>query len=199
MIVRSDRVVSNLSAWDGARAIKKAVAERARELGAHVHPSEVTLEIEREPVASGCRLFRGWWGAGEAMGYLSGLLRDQEPPDTYPARALEKVFQRWIETDGELPEATLVAKVIAYLYDAAGRHEVIFSEKDKHALVQRPDWLAHIRVPEGTQVGGQTRIQFWWVGPRGPSQVGVYFSKNGSIRTEELWIQDVLKGRENSS
>ena len=199
MIVRNDRVVSSVSAWDVERAIKKAVAERAHELGAHVHPREVTLEIEREPVASGCRLFRGWWGGGEAMGYLSGVLRDQEPPDTYPARALEKVFQRWIETDGELPEATLVAKVIAYLYDAAGRHEVISSEKDKHALVQRPDWLAHIRVPEGTQVGGQTRIQFWWVGPRGPSQVGVYFSKNGSIRTEELWIQDVLKGRENSS
>jgi hypothetical protein len=175
------------------QSIKKAVARRAKEFGYRIGQREVTLEFMDAETAPGCRIFRAWWGAGEAQGSLSGLLRDEEEPDTYPGRALGKVFQRWIETAGRLPDARLAATVAAFLYDASDLHRVILSDEDKAAFVKRPEWLPHVQLPETIEVAGQPGIAFWWVGPSGASRMRAYLSSSDQVRTEETFIRDLLK------
>jgi hypothetical protein len=174
------------------QTVKKVVARRAKELGSRVSPRDVTLEFMEADAAPGCRLFHARWGAGEVQGWLSGLIKDEEAPDTYPAQALGKIFRRWIETEGKLPDPTLVATVSAYLYDAADRHNVILNEEEKAQYIRRQEWLRHIRLPTLIEVAGQPGVTFWWVGDGGASEMRVYLAEGGKIRTEETFIQDFL-------
>jgi hypothetical protein len=108
---------------------------------------------------------------------------------------LGKIFNRWIETSGRLPSAKLAASVSAYLYDASCRHNVILSNEDRASFITRPEWLAHVRLPEVSQVPGQPVVTFWWVGPRGVSRMRIYLAEGGRIRTEETFIQEFLNGK----
>ena len=173
--------------------IKKIVARRAKELGDRVGFREISLEFMNAEVAPGCRIFQAWWVAAETQRSLSGLIRDEDAPDTYPAQALGKIFHRWIETEGKLPDARLVATVSAYLFDASNLHQVILSDEDKSAFTSRPEWLPHVRLPEEIEVAGQPGVAFWRVGPLGASLMRVYLSESGQIRTEEVFIQDLLQ------
>jgi hypothetical protein len=174
------------------KSIKKVVAHRAEELGDNVSLREVTLEFMEADPAPGCKIFHAWWGAGEAQRSLSGLIRDEEVADTYPAQALEKVFRRWIETEGRLPEPRLVATVSAYLYDASCRHNVILSDEDKAEFIKQHEWLAYVRLPEVIEVAGQPGVVFWWVASDGVSQMRVYLAEGGRIRTEETFVQEFV-------
>ena len=56
-------------------SLEKIVARRAKELGGHIDARDVTVIFKDSEVAPGCRVFQAWWGAGEARGSLSGLIR----------------------------------------------------------------------------------------------------------------------------
>jgi len=176
--------------------IKELVARRAGELGGRVNPRDVRIEFMETEVAPGCRIFRASWGAGQREDSLSGLVRDGEDPDTYPAQALGKIFRRWIETGGKLPEPAHAARVSAYLYDGSDRRTVILSEEDKAESVKRREWLPHVRLPTLIEVDGRPGVAFWWAGPEGLSEVRFYFDERGRIRTTEKSIQDFLRGEE---
>jgi hypothetical protein len=175
------------------KSIKKAVAHRAKELGDRISHREVTLVFMDAKVAPRCRVFHAWWGAGEAQRSLSGLIRDEEAPDTYPGQALGKIFQRWLETEGKLPDPRHTAMVSAYLLDASGLHKIILSDEDRVSFISRPEWLPHVRLPENIEVTGQPGVIFWWVGPDGASQMCVYLTHRGQVYIEEMFIRDFLK------
>jgi hypothetical protein len=170
--------------------IKKVVARRAQEFGSHISPRDVALDFMEGSVAPGYRLFHARWGAGRTEGTLSGLIEDEEAVDTYPGQALGKVFQRWTETGGKLPDPGLVATVAAYLYDAADRHNLILGEEDKAKFIEQREWLRHVQLPELIEVAGQPGVAFWWVNDRGASRMRIYFDEGGRIRTQEKFIQD---------
>jgi hypothetical protein len=172
--------------------IKKIVSHRAEEFGDRVSPREVTLEIMEADIAQGCRLFHAHWGAGESERSLSGLLRDNEAPDTYPAQALGKVFQRWIETEGKISNARDAAIAVSYLYDPCSRHNVILNNEDKIALINKQEWLPRIKLPQVIEVKGQPGIVFWRVGPKGASQLRAYLAKDGRIQTDETFVHEFL-------
>ncbi|MDD0857534.1 hypothetical protein NHF46_06670 [Arthrobacter alpinus] len=85
---------------DVTQRIREVVAQRSQELGGRglVAPADVSVTLNAEETAPGCRLFAASWGAGRGRGALSGLLRDEDPPDTYPGQALGKLFARWAES-----------------------------------------------------------------------------------------------------
>ncbi|MBA3242260.1 MAG: hypothetical protein H0T60_13610 [Acidobacteria bacterium] len=176
------------------QAIREEVARRAVELGGPTDPRDVTLEFMEAEAAPGCRLFHARWGAGERENSLSGLVMDAEPPDTYPGQALAKIFRRWIETEGSLPDARHAAKVSAYVFNPAGRREVILSEEDRSRLIERSEWLPHVRLPALIELGGQPGVAFWWIGRRGASEMRFYFDEAGRIRIGEKSIRDFLQG-----
>ena len=178
--------------------IKRIVSRRAEEFGDHVSPREVTLEIMEADVAQGCRLFHAYWGAGESQRSLSGLLRDKEAPDTYPAQALGKIFQRWIVSEGKIPNAGHAALVVSYLYDPSSRYNVILTVEDKATLIDKQEWLPYIKPPELIEVSGQQGISFWRVGPSGASQMRVYLDKDRIIQTDEMLVQEFLNGESQS-
>ena len=174
-------------------SIKKAVAIRAREFGDRVSPNEVTLVFMDTDAIPGYRVFHAWWGAGEAQNWLSGLIINDEAPDTYPAQALGKIFHRWMETEGKLPDARLAANVSAYLYDASGQHRVILNEEDKARFIRRPEWQAQVRLPELIEVAGQPGVAFWWINSVGASRMQVYLAGRGKIRTEETFVGEIRR------
>ena len=174
-------------------SLKTVVVRRAMELGSRIDTRDVTVSFMDAEVARGCWVFHAWWGAGEARQSLSGLIKDDEEPDTYPAQALGKIFQRWFETEGKLPDARHIAAVSAYIYDASDLHKLILSDEDKEAFVNRPEWLRYITLPEQIDVSGQPGVKFWRIGPRGASELRIFLSKNGQICTEEVFIQDLLR------
>lgn len=133
------------------RRLRKAVAQRARELGHRIRARVVELELPPEEVAPGCRVFRAWWGPGERGGAVSGLLEQGQAPDTWPQRALGKLFRRWLDRDGELPDPAHVAQVAAYLYDPLGRKTAILSPADLAEHRGRTDWSC--RGGRGTGCG----------------------------------------------
>ena len=167
------------------KAIKKTVAQRAKELGGRVQPRQVTVEWMPGEAAPGCRVFHAHWGAGERAESLSGLVMDHDAPNTYPAQALGKIFRRWIEVKGALPDAKRMASISAFLYDPAARRAVVLTEDHLDALIARPEWLSHIRPPQLIEVAGQPGVAFWWVDARGPSELSVYLDKEGETRTKE--------------
>jgi hypothetical protein len=175
-------------------SLKNAVVRRAAELGGHVRPGDVTLEIRQAEVAPGCHVFRATWGTGRNQGALTGLLQAGEPPDTFPAQALGKLFQGWMEAEGTLPPPEEVASVSAFLYDAGRIHTPILTGEDRSRLVSRPEWQPHVQLPTRIQVAGQPGVAFWWVGPGGPSEVSFYLTDAGTIRSEEKFMRDFLQG-----
>lgn len=174
------------------KAVKKIVAERAKDFGDRISSREVTLDFMEGEPAPGCRLFHARWGGGRREQGLSGLIRDDEPADTYPAQALGKIFQRWLETAGELPDAKTAARVSAFMFDPLKGNEVILSEADKAAFIHRDEWLPHIQLPEKIEVSGQPGVQFWWTGRDSPSRLSMYLTPKGRIRTKEIAIQDFV-------
>ena len=172
--------------------IKEAVAKRSEELGGRVRPQDVSLEFMDMEAAPGCRLFHARWGAGEQESWLSGLIRDEEAPDTYPGQAMAKVFHRWLETEGALPDAKVAAKVAAYLLDPADRHRLILNEDDKARLISRDEWRPHVQLPEVIEEAGQPGIRFWWVGPSGASEMNITLGEGERIHTKERLIRDLL-------
>lgn len=172
--------------------IKEVVARRSEELGGRVRPQDVSIEFMDTDAAPGCRLFHARWGAGEREGWLSGLIRDGEAPDTYTGQAMAKIFRRWLETEGALPDAKLAAKVAAYLLDPADRHRMILSEDDSAQLISRNEWRPHVRLPEVFDEAGQPGIRFWWVGPRGASEVSIKLAEGDRTQTRERFIQDIV-------
>jgi hypothetical protein len=189
--VRTDATVGCM---EDERHIKEIVARRAEELGARVSPRDVRLEFMEGEAAPGCRLFHASWGAGRHEGWLSGLVQEGEPADTYPAQALAKVFRRWTETAGGLPDARLAARVAAYVFDPAGRHEAILGAEDMERLVERAEWLPHVTPPALIEVEGRPGVAFWWTSPRGVSEMRFHFDGAGRIRASEKFIQDFLQG-----
>jgi hypothetical protein len=112
-----------------------------------------------------------------------------------PAQALGKIFQRWIETEGKLPNSELVVIVSAYLYDSSGLYNVILSDEDRGTFIKRSEWLPHLQLPKKIEVEGQPGVTFWWTGPSVVSQMRVYYDSNGRIQTEEIFIRDFLEGK----
>lgn len=169
--------------------IKEVVANRSEELGGRVRPQDISLEFMELEAAPGCRLFHAYWGAGERSGWLSGLIRDGEAPDTYTGQAMAKVFRRWLETQKALPDAKHMARVAAYLLDPADRHRVILTEEDKAQLISRDEWRAHVQLPE---VSEETGVTFWWVGPSGASEVSIKLGQGERTQTQESFIKDMF-------
>ena len=167
------------------KSLKKVVTERARELGHRLRPSAVTLELPPEEVAAGCRLFRAWWGPGRRGGAVSGLLEEGQPPDTWPQRALTKLFRRWLQSGGTLPDPALVARVAAYLYDPLGRKMAILTPDDLAKLGAGP--IAHL--PEAISGEEGPGVVFCWVGPDGASEIRFYLDQDGDVWTRESRLQ----------
>jgi hypothetical protein len=164
-------------------AIQKVVAQRAHELGGRdVRPRDVRVEMLEQEAAPGCRVFHARW----VNGALSGLLRDVEPPDTYPAQALGKIFRRWLERGG-LPDARHVAQVATWLFDPERRRTVVLSEAD---VRERRDWLRHVRPPELIDADGSTGVVFWWINPLGPSELRVVLEDDGFVDLIERPIHE---------
>ena len=172
-------------------SIRTMVARRARELGSRVDERAIELEFPDAEAAPGCRLFRASWGAGEREGALAGLIVDQDAPDTHPARALAKIFRRWIETGGKLPDANHVATVCAYLLEPPRRHHVILDDADKIRLIEKIAWRSRVGLPQAIDRAGQPGIAFWWVGPSSLSRMQVYLGEDGRIEFDETLMRDV--------
>ncbi len=173
--------------------IRKTVAHRAKEFGDRISHRDIRLDFMDLEIAPGCRIFHAFWGGGKAKRSFSGLLMDDETPDLFPAQALKKIFHRWLDVKGGLPDAGLMATVSAYIFDASSQHDVILCDGDKSAFITEHDWLPYIRLPEPIDVPERSGVIFWWVGPRGASRLRVQLDENGNIVTEEEFIQDLLK------
>jgi len=156
------------------KEIQDVVAERAAALGGgRVEPDSVEVLLVDAHAAPGCAIYRARWHNGA----LSAVVIDGEGPDTFPAQALGKIFRRWIDTTGALPDAMRAARVAAWIYDPERRRTVIFGEED----IGRPDWLPHLRPPVRIDDG----VVFWWVDPRGPSEVRVSLDPRSGTRIAE--------------
>lgn len=154
-------------------AIQEVAAQRALELGGRdVRPRDIHVELLEKEAAPGCRVFRARW----VDGALTGVLRDDEPPDTYPAQALGKIFRRWLERGG-LPDARHVAEIAAWMLDPERRRTVVFSDAD---VREQRDWLRHVRPPELIE-DGSAGVVFWWINPLGPSELRVMLAEDDFV------------------
>lgn len=174
-------------------AVKAGVALRAQELGGLIGSEDVLLHFLDLDIAPGCQVFRANWGSGESYGALSGLIKDNDQPDTYPVRALSKIFRRWLETGEGSLNAQLAAKVSAFMLDPLERRTVILNDSDIDMYAKRDEWLQHIRVPQLIRVGKYQGVEFWWIGYHGASLLRVYLDENQSIKTEEVFMQDIAE------
>jgi hypothetical protein len=177
-----------VSAVDEA-GVRQALAVRIRELGGESKPSDIALRYLAFDPAPGCRLFHASWGGGQREGHLSGLIRDGERPDTYPGQILAKVFRRWLETEGALPDASGVATVCVYVLDPAGRNRPILAEEDRLRWVG-PESRERVATPRPIEVAGLPGVSFWWVRPEGDSEVRVYLVEGENVRIEEVFGRD---------
>lgn len=173
--------------------VRAGVALRAQEFGDLIGTEDVTLHFFDMDIAPGCQIFRANWGGGESCGALSGLIRDKEQPDTYPMRALSKIFRRWLEADRGSLNAKLVAKVSAFLLDPLERHAVILNDSDIDTYAIHAEWLEHIHVPQLINAGINLGIEFWWTGYQGASLMRIYLDENQSIKSEEVFLQDTTE------
>lgn len=170
---------------DAVNTIKTAVALRAHEFGADLGPEDILVDLAGSDVAPGCRLFRAFWGAGRTRGALAGLLRDDDPPDTYPGQAIVKVFQRWLATAGHLPGPVVVAEAVSYLLDPIERRTVLRTREEITTYVTRPDWQSRVSVPAAVATG----VSFWWADDFGVSRLTAFMDAAGELHIEEKAVQ----------
>lgn len=136
--------------------IREVVAQRSLELGGRglVAPADVSVTLNAHESAPGCRLFTATWGGGRDSGALSGLLRDDDPPDTYPGQAMGKLFARWAEA-GQQPGAAAVAASAAQLLDPERRRVPVLAPGD---LANMPG----AELPELLNGDPPHGVSFWW-------------------------------------
>lgn len=173
-------------------AIRRAVAPRTEELGAPAGEDEIKVRIMPGEAAPGCRVFRASWGGGPAEHWLSGLVMEGHPPDTYPGRALARLLALWRSADGGLRDPRHAATVAAYLLDPGDRHQLILDDEDAAAQVARDDERALAGPPETIAAPGETGISFWWTGRTGLSRMRIRPDGDEAIRTEEAFARDLL-------
>lgn len=176
---------------DVEATVREVVSRRAAELGGRVRPRDVRLAVRDGEVAAGCILFHAAWGGGPAEGALSGLIQNGEAPDTYPVRALGKLFRRWLES-GDVPDAPTIASVVAYLYDPEDRCSLILRPADMTVSRHREEWAQYIRPPRIINRNGPRGLVFWWTGDRGPAELTVVLDDSGEVETRERTIQSFL-------
>ncbi|ALO67449.1 hypothetical protein AS189_14320 [Arthrobacter alpinus] len=164
---------------DVTQRIREVVAQRSQELGGRglVAPADVSVTLNAEETAPGCRLFAASWGAGRGRGALSGLLRDEDPPDTYPGQALGKLFARWAES-GEAPAAAAVAASAALLLDPARCNDPVLTEED---LEDAPG----ARLPQLLGGDPPQGVSFWWSDGGRPRNVTVRTENSGGVTINE--------------
>lgn len=159
--------------------IREVVAQRSLELGGRglVAAADVSVALNAQESAPGCRLFTATWGAGRDSGALSGLLRDDDPPDTYPGQALGKLFARWAEA-GQQPGAAAVAASAAQLLDPERRSVPVLAPGDLANLpgAELPELLGG-DPPQG--------VRFWWSDGGRPRNIAVHTDNAGGVTINE--------------
>lgn len=164
---------------DVTARIRDAVAQRSLELGGRglVAAADVSVTLNAQKSAPGCRLFTATWGRGQFRGALSGLLRDDDPPDTYPGQALGKLFARWAQS-GQAPAAVEVAAAAAQLLDPERHNSPVLIDADL-ADVQGA------RLPEVLGGNPPQGVSFWWSDGGRPRNVTVHTDSVGGITVNE--------------
>jgi hypothetical protein len=192
----SPRAAAEIAAHmsEEVKVIKAAVALRSAEFGVPVRPRDISVEVERSEIAPGCRLFRTSWGVGRRRNGLSGLLLDDESPDTFPGQALTKVFSRWLAAEGRLPQPLVIADAASYLLDPLRCRTVIRTPADLEEYATGADRLRHISVPEAIDIGGNRGVAFWWIGEHGASRFEVYIDADGRLHTGEKPVRSTEGG-----
>ncbi|WP_150117135.1 hypothetical protein [Arthrobacter sp. ERGS1:01] len=160
--------------------IKEAVARRTRELGGrgNIGAADVSVTLDAVDTAPGCRLFTATWGAGRDTGSLAGLLRDNDPPDTFPGQAFGKLLDRWSGA-AQPPAADAVAAAAVFLLDSDRRRIPVLAPEDLagHPGAELPALLG------GSPLRGVT---FWWSdGGRPPVRVTVADDGAGNVAVAE--------------
>jgi hypothetical protein len=178
-------------AGDVEATVRQVVSQRSAELGGRVRPDDVRVSVFDGEAPAGCTLFHAAWGGGPTEGALSGLIRDGEPPDTYPVQALGKVFRRWLDS-GEVPDAVAMASVVAYLYDPMDSCPLVLRPGDVVASHRRRDWAPYLRPPRIVDRDGPRGVVFWWMGERGPAQLSVALDESGEVETVQRTIDSLL-------
>lgn len=161
---------------EGIRAV---VAQRARELGGGglVGPDDVAVNLDEGESAPGCRLFTATWGAGRHAGALSGLLRDNDPPETRPGQALAKLLKRWGES-GPQPAPAAVTAAAATLFDPERRREPVLGPAD---LQDQPG----AELPALLGSSPLDGVRFWWSDGFRPSRVTLAADGAGGVTVTE--------------
>lgn len=181
------------------KSIKKIVVQRAGELGNRIKPQEVELEFLKEEVARGCRIFTAHWVSHGFLRSLSGLIMDNDPPDTYPARAVGKIFRRWLDTRGGLPDPEMVANVVSLFFDPSRNQPLIMKEEDKSMFIELPEWIPYVELPKSIEVSGHPGVEFWRSGPYGLSKLRIFLSAAGMIQIDEHFLKDIVASKINQT
>ncbi|PYI66564.1 hypothetical protein CVV68_13415 [Arthrobacter livingstonensis] len=160
--------------------IRVAVARRTLELGGRgqISPTDVSVTLEDTDAAPGCRLFTATWGAGRDAGALSGLLRDDDPPDTFPGQAFGKLLERWGGAS-QPPAADAVAAAAVFLLDPDHRRVPVLVPTD---LADSPGAeLPSLIV--GVPLRG---VNFWWSDAGRLARVTVADDGAGKVTVAEV-------------
>lgn len=173
------------AAQDRQMTLKRAVAQRALEFGAHVHPNDVVLEHEVLPGIPQCTLFAARWGGGRRRQDLSGLACDGEAPDTYPGRATTKIFQRWLVAAGQLPNPEVVASTVSYIFDPTHMNKVLLGREDAATYSACSRWTPFVHAPRATDVAGAHGVSFWWTDGFRCTRFVAYVDSVGELQVTE--------------
>lgn len=150
--------------------LRDLFASRARELGSTPRAAGLRLEWFTRDAFDGVQALRARWDADDGPHGIAGLLLDGEL-DTYPLQALGKLFDRWTSAGAALPPAAEAARLCAFILDPLGRRKPLVDEHEIAALAAPGHAPGGLRRPRFDIDAAGLRLSFWWIGPRGASQL----------------------------
>jgi hypothetical protein len=171
--------------------LRAAIVARANDLGAEIRSEDIRLEFLADDVVPGYRVFRGIYSYRDMRDAVTGIVTEDGTPDTYPHRALGRIYARWLERSGDLPEPAIVAEVVSFLIGGAGPYEVLTSEDD---LARITDVGAQgvVGPPRAVDVDGQPGVVFWWEKRIGLVEVTVHMTGPEEIALSQRTLLEVI-------
>ena len=171
--------------------LRAAIVARAHDLGAEIRGEDVRLEFLADDVVPGYRVFRGIYSYRDMRDAVTGIALEGAAPDTYPLRALGKIFGRWLDLSGELPEPAIVAEVVSFVLGGAGPYDVVTSE-DELAQIADVEAQGVVERPRAIDVEGQPGVVFWWEKRIGLVEVTVHMIGHEEIALSQRTLAEVI-------
>jgi hypothetical protein len=172
-------------------ALRHALVERATDFGATVTPEEFRITRFAGPLPAGISVFRAAYGSGEERGFITGVQRQGEDPNTLTQDAVAELFAHW-QDDGALdPEA--MAKAFTFVF-APEDPDVVLADQAAVDDARLPEHLAGKVVPPAiVDVDGRPAVQFWWIRRGQPSRMTFVLLADGTVDVQQKMARDFLE------